>query len=247
MDTPLFGLNSLAAALQQGRKFKVLWIDCQRDDERIREVLASASRLGCPVKRVVRGELDRAAQGGHHQGVMGWLAAAAPRRADLDEILAALTVDPFLLVLDQVQDPHNLGACLRTAAAVGVHAVIVPKDGAVGLTPTVIKVASGAAEWVPLILVTNLARTLRSLKERGIWLTGTAADATESLFATDLVGPLALVLGNEGTGLRRLTRETCDRLIHIPMREPVESLNLSVAAGVCLYQALQARTRLPPG
>ncbi|CAK0780566.1 23S rRNA (guanosine-2'-O-)-methyltransferase RlmB [Gammaproteobacteria bacterium] len=240
-DLPIFGFNSLLAALHQGRDFRVLWIDRQRDDGRIRDLLEILAQRGCPVKRVVRGELDRAAQGGHHQGVLGWPTTRPTRPADLDEILTRLTVDPFLLVLDQVQDPHNLGACLRTAAAVGVHAVVVPKDGAVGITPTVIKVASGAVEWVPLIVVTNLARTLRSLKERGIWLVGSSADGTETLFDIDLGGPLALVLGNEGDGLRRLTRETCDRLIRIPMVGPIESLNVSVAAGVCLYQAFRCR------
>jgi 23S rRNA (guanosine2251-2'-O)-methyltransferase len=148
---------------------------------------------------------------------------------------------PFLLLLDEVQDPHNLGACLRTADAAGVHALIAPKDNAVGLTPVVCKVASGAAETLPYIQVTNLARTMGHLKEQGIWLTGTSGDADTELYSADLTGPLGLVMGSEGTGLRRLTREHCDRLVRLPMCGTVESLNVSVAAGVCLYEALRQR------
>ncbi len=150
---------------------------------------------------------------------------------------------PFLLLLDEVTDPHNLGACLRTAEAAGAQAVIAPKDNAVGLTPVVCKVASGAAETLPYFQVTNLARVMDTLKERGVWLTGTAGEAAEDLYAADLTGPLGLVMGSEGNGLRRLTRERCDRLVRLPMRGQVESLNVSVAAGVCLYEALRQRGR----
>jgi 23S rRNA (guanosine2251-2'-O)-methyltransferase len=160
----------------------------------------------------------------------------------LDELLDRATTPPLLLVLDAVQDPHNLGACLRTADATGVSAVIVPRDRAAGLSPVVRKVASGAAETVPLIQVVNLARTLRWLKERSIWIVGTDDEAEKSLYQTDLKGPLALVLGAEGTGLRRLTRDHCDALVSIPMRGVVESLNVSVAAGVVLFEAIRQRS-----
>jgi 23S rRNA (guanosine2251-2'-O)-methyltransferase len=156
-------------------------------------------------------------------------------------MLDALTVPAFLLVLDGVQDPHNLGACLRSADAAGVHAVIAPKDKSVGLTPTVVKVASGAAESVPFIQVTNLARTLRSLKDRNIWIYGAAAEADQTLYQAKLTGSIALVLGAEGSGLRRLTREHCDGLLTIPMRGSVSSLNVSVATGIFLFEALRQR------
>ena len=160
---------------------------------------------------------------------------------DLEELLDGLSEPPFLLVLDQVQDPQNLGACLRTADAAGVHAVIAPRDNAVGLTPTVHKVASGAARTIPFIQVTNLARCLRGLKERGVWLVGLAGEGEQTLYQADLAGPLALVMGAEDTGLRRLSREHCDFLVQIPMRGEVESLNVSVATGVALFEALRQR------
>ena len=160
---------------------------------------------------------------------------------DLYDLLDQLEDTPFLLVLDGVTDPHNLGACLRTADAAGIQAVIAPKDNAAGLTPTARKVASGAAETVPFIPVTNLARTLDNLKERGIWLTGTSDKASQNLYQADLKGPMALVMGAEGAGIRRLTEERCDFLVSIPMQGQVSSLNVSVATGVCLYEALRQR------
>jgi 23S rRNA (guanosine2251-2'-O)-methyltransferase len=160
----------------------------------------------------------------------------------LDDLLDRLDGPPLLLILDGVQDPHNLGACLRTSDAAGVSAVIVPRDRAAGLSPTVRKVASGAAESVPLIQVTNLARTLRWLRERGIWVIGTDDQATKSAYQVDLKGPLAIVLGAEGAGVRRLTRENCDDLVSLPMLGVVESLNVSVAAGVLLYEAVRQRS-----
>lgn len=162
---------------------------------------------------------------------------------DLFDILDNLKQPPFLLILDCIQDPHNLGACLRSADAAGVHAVVAPKDRAVSLTETVRKVACGAAEHVPFVMVTNLARTLKQLKEQGLWLVGTADDAKQSLFDVDLTGPLALVMGAEGKGLRRLTREYCDFLVHIPMAGSVECLNVSVATGVCLFEAVRQRKK----
>lgn len=212
-----------------------------REDERSRGLLERAHAAGIPVRRVNRKTLDDLAQEGH-QGVVARL---RPRPAEgegaLDELLDALLEPPFLLVLDGVQDPHNLGACLRAADGAGVHGVIVPRDRAAGLTATVRKVACGAAETTRLFRVTNLARTLRHLKARGIWIVGTAGEADASLFDVDLKGPLALVLGGEAKGLRRLTREACDSLVSLPMRGAVESLNVSVAAGIALYPALNRR------
>jgi 23S rRNA (guanosine2251-2'-O)-methyltransferase len=187
--------------------------------------------------------LDKLAEGGRHQGVV---AEVLPRASDpetqLEEALESAAGAPLLLVLDGVQDPHNLGACLRSADAAGVAAVIVPRDRAAGMTPVVRKVAAGAAETVPLVAVVNLARTLRQLKERGIWLVGTDDTADKGLYEADLKGPLALVMGSEGEGLRRLTRECCDLLVSIPMAGAVESLNVSVATGVALFEAVRQRS-----
>lgn len=180
-----------------------------------------------------------------HQGVVARV-DAVPQVKSLDELLEQLEAageeSPLLLVLDGVTDPHNLGACLRVADGAGAHAVIAPKDHAAGINATVAKVASGAAETMPYFMVTNLARTLGELKERNIWCTGTSDDAEKTIYDVDLKGPVALVLGAEGEGMRQLTRKTCDELVRIPMRGAVESLNVSVASGVCLYEALRQRT-----
>jgi len=175
-----------------------------------------------------------------HQGVLARVTALAQQNS-LDDILDAVDGPPLVLVLDGVTDPHNLGACLRVADGAGANAVVAPKDHAVGLNATVAKVASGAAETVPYLMVTNLARTLGELKERNIWVIGTSDQATKSIYEVDLKGPTALVLGAEGDGLRQLTAKTCDELVSIPMLGAVESLNVSVAAGVCLYEALRQR------
>jgi 23S rRNA (guanosine2251-2'-O)-methyltransferase len=224
-----------------GRVRRVL-LASGRDAARLAEIRTLAQRAGIPVAATDPHELDRLAAGGRHQGV---LAEVVPRTGDsetqLEEALETAVGPPFLLVLDGVQDPHNLGACLRSADAAGVTAVIAPRDRAVGLTPVVHKVAAGAAETVPFVSVVNLARTLRGLKERGIWLVGTDDSATTTLYDVDLTGPLALVLGSEGEGMRRLTRECCDQLVSIPMAGAVESLNVSVATGVMLYEALRQR------
>jgi 23S rRNA (guanosine2251-2'-O)-methyltransferase len=220
-----------------------LWLERRRRDRRLGELAELAKAAGVAVRQVDRDELERAAEGANHQGALAWVRTPAARgEGDLDDLLDALDAPPFLLLLDEVQDPHNLGACLRTADAAGVHAVITPRDNAVGLTPVVCKVASGAAETVPFVQVTNLARTMDRLKERGVWLTGTAGEAATDLYAADLTGPLGLVMGSEGKGLRRLTRERCDHLVRLPMRGTVESLNVSVATGVCLYEALRQRS-----
>jgi len=237
------GIHSVRATLKQGGTGVLeVWLENRGRDRRLAEVAELAHRTGVRIRRVARNELDGVAEGARHQGVLAWVPAPVVRgEADLGTLLDHTRYPPLLLILDGVQDPHNLGACLRTADAAGVQALIAPKDKAVGLTAVACKVASGAARTVPYVRVTNLARTLAALKERGIWLIGTAAEVEIGLFETDLTGPLALVLGGEGKGLRRLTRERCDRLVRLPMLGTVESLNVSVAAGICLYEALRQR------
>jgi len=215
-----------------------------RHDRRLAPLIAAAESRGIPVRSLHGGELDRLLPGARHQGVIATLAPQTRegrREQDLAAFLAGIDAPAFLLVLDGVQDPHNLGACLRTADAAGVQAVIMPRDRAAGITPVVRKVACGAAETVPVFTVTNLARSLRVLKENGVWICGASDDAEKTLYDADLRGPLALVLGGEGKGLRRLTRELCDYLVAIPMAGRVESLNVSVAAGVLLYEARRQR------
>lgn len=240
----LFGLHAVQAALRAGEPVRLLWLLESRHDARLQAVRDLAASRGIAIRTASRAELDQQAQGGRHQGVVAELAGESRQLpTDLDTLLAGLGEEsPFLLVLDGVQDPHNLGACLRSANAAGVHAVIAPKDRAAGLTPTARKVASGAAEYTPFITVTNLARTLRQLQDAGVWVVGAAGEAEQSLYAADLRGPLALVLGAEGAGLRRLTREHCDLLVRLPMAGEVESLNVSVAAGVCLFEARRQRS-----
>lgn len=241
--SPVSGIHSVRAALKFGSEgVAELWLERTRRDRRLTEVAELARQAGVKVRQVDRDELDGGAEGANHQGVLAWVRVPAARsEQDLAALLDGLQEPPFLLLLDEIQDPHNLGACLRTAEAVGVQAVIAPRDNAVGLTPVVCKVASGAAETLPYFQVTNLVRVMEELKARGIWLTGTAGEADIDFYAADLTGPLGLVMGSEGQGLRRLTRERCDRLVRLPMRGQVESLNVSVAAGVCLYEALRQR------
>jgi 23S rRNA (guanosine2251-2'-O)-methyltransferase len=242
--TVVFGLHSVRVLLQQRpERASLLVLQKGREDARTAELLRMAQAAGVRTEWRDAQELDRLAGNEHHQGACLQIRALGPMgEGALDELLGRTTA-PLLLVLDGVQDPHNLGACLRTADAAGATAVIVPRDRAAGLTPTVRKVASGAAETMPLIQVVNLARTLRWLKEREIWVVGADDEAPKSLFETKLTGALALVLGAEGAGLRRLTREHCDLLVGIPMAGAVESLNVSVAAGVLLFEA--ARQRRP--
>lgn len=235
------GIHSVRTALKYGGEgVSEVWFERRRRDRRLAQLAGLARETGVAVRQVTRDELDGVSEGANHQGVVAWaLTPAALGDKDLADVIDTAQGPPFLLILDGVQDPHNLGACLRTADAVGVHALIAPKDNAVGLTPIACKVASGAARSVPYIQVTNLSRTIGFLKERGIWLIGTAEDAEDALFDADLTGALALVLGGEGKGLRRLTRERCDLLVHLPMRGTVESLNVSVAAGICLYEVMR--------
>lgn len=225
-------------------KVREITVAAGRQDRRLARLIAAAEARGITVRRLPGGELDLLLPGMRHQGVVATLApqsSAGFHEQDLAAFLSGLAAPPFLLVLDGIQDPHNLGACLRTADAAGVQAVIVPRDRASGITPVVRKVACGAAETVPVFTVTNLARSLRLLKEAGVWIYGASDDADRSLYGTDLRGPLALVLGGEGKGLRRLTRELCDFLVSIPMAGRVESLNVSVAAGVLLFEARRQR------
>jgi 23S rRNA (guanosine2251-2'-O)-methyltransferase len=202
--------------------------------------IEQAERAGCRLHPVPMERLDGLARGTRHQGVVA-LADERQLAVDVDEVLDVIEGPPLLLILDGVTDPHNLGACLRTADAAGVHAVIAPRDRAVGLNATVQRVACGAADTVPYLMVTNLARTMRSLKDRGVWLVGTDDQATDSMHKVDARQPMAWVMGAEGEGMRRLTRETCDQLVNIPMLGSVESLNVSVASAVCLYETVRQR------
>jgi 23S rRNA (guanosine2251-2'-O)-methyltransferase len=230
-------------SLLVSRPEAVIALTVSGSDQRLAAILQAAGQAGIPLARVGRRELDDLLPGKNHQGVMAQVTGGTCElpEAALPALLESLAEPAFLLVLDGIQDPHNLGACLRSADAAGVHAVLLPKDRAAGITPVVHKVACGAVQTMPVFIVTNLARTLRSLKEAGIWLYGAAGDASQDLYASDLQGPIALVLGSEGSGLRRLTRELCDHLVSIPMAGSVPSLNVSVAAGVLLFEARRQR------
>jgi predicted rRNA methylase len=222
-----------------------LYVDESRHDARIRDVAATAERAGVKVMKVPTRRLDGFYGGGRHQGVVARVEVKSAGHS-LDEILERVEGPPLLLLLDGVTDPHNLGACLRVANAAGVHAVVAPKDRAAGISAAVSKVASGAAESTPYLMVTNLARTIDELKERGIWVVGTDGGAEQTLYQADLPEPIAWVLGAEGEGMRRLTRERCDLLVRIPMRGEVESLNVSVAAGLALFESVRRRTLPKP-
>lgn len=236
----LHGFHAVTARLRQRpESVRAVYIDGARNDARSRDIAARAGTAGIKVHPVDSSRLDAMAGHARHQGVVAEVDPGLPH-VTLDDVFDALAEPPLLVILDGVTDPHNLGACLRSADAFGAHAVVVPKDRAVGVNATVAKAASGAADTVPVVAVTNLARTLRALKERGVWLLGAEAGG-ESLYAADLTGPLGWVLGAEGTGLRRLTRELCDRLVGIPLVGSVASLNVSVATGICLYATRGAR------
>lgn len=238
----LYGIHALEAVVgREPERLIELFVLKGRDDQRLTNIINQARRFGIAVQFCHRKVLDEKVNGEQHQGVV---ARAKPGRQysenDLDEIVASKDT-AFLLILDGVTDPHNLGACLRTAEAAGVHAVVVPKDKSAALTPTVRKVASGAADVIPLVQVTNLARTLRDLQQAGVWIIGTAGEAKQSLYECKMTGPTALVMGAEGKGMRRLTREHCDELIKLPMAGTVTSLNVSVATGVCLFEIVRQR------
>ena len=239
----LFGFHAVAVRLKTAPASVLeIHVDTTRRDQRMRQFVERATALG---SRLIDSDDERLQKicGTHrHQGVVARVDAVQLSHS-LDDTLDAVQGDPLLLVLDGITDPHNLGACLRVADGAGAHAVIAPKDHAVGVNATVAKVASGAADTVPYFMVTNLARTLKELKERGIRIIGTSDDAQQSLYDIDLKGPVALVLGAEGSGMRQLTSRTCDELVSLPMRGAVESLNVSVASGVCLYEAMRQRER----
>jgi 23S rRNA (guanosine2251-2'-O)-methyltransferase len=237
----LLGFHAIKSRLRQRPEtVREIYVDAERSDGRVKDLRELAKRLNVRLIPVDAKRLDGMAGGGRHQGVVAQ-ADDVKMPQFIEDVLEGLEEPPLLLILDGVQDPHNLGACLRVADGAGAHAVIAPKDRSVGLTTAAIKVASGAAESVPYIVVTNLARTLRDLKKRNIWLVGADDAATETIYKARLDGALGLVLGAEGEGLRRLTKETCDHLVSIPMLGSVESLNVSVASGVCLYEARRRR------
>jgi 23S rRNA (guanosine2251-2'-O)-methyltransferase len=243
----LFGFHAVLSRLRQhGASVQEILIDRDRMDARMKDLLKMAEAAGVRTMEVDRARLDGiAGMNGRHQGVIARVVDTPIPYKDIHDILESdLTEPPFFLILDGVEDPHNLGACLRVADAMGVHAVIAPKDRAVGLNATVRKVASGAAETVPFIAVTNLARTIRELKEAGVFVVGTTMDAPSNLLNMKLDGPIAIVLGAEGDGIRRLTAENCDALVTIPMFGSVESLNVSVASGICLYEVRRQRSLL---
>ena len=238
----LFGLHSIEAVLtHEPERILEIYALKGRDDQRMNKVITMARKCGVSVAFVGKKTLEDRADGESHQGIM---ASARPAKMkteiDLDKIIADKK-HPFLLILDGITDPHNLGACIRSADAAGVDAVIVPKDRAASLTPVVRKVACGAAETMPLIQVTNLARTMREIQEKGVWIIGTAGEATSELFETKISGSVAIVLGAEEKGMRRLTREHCDELVSLPMAGSVSSLNVSVTTGICLFEVVRQR------
>ncbi|MDD1613696.1 MAG: 23S rRNA (guanosine(2251)-2'-O)-methyltransferase RlmB [Methylococcaceae bacterium] len=243
-SSKLFGLHSVQAALDYSpKKIHKAWVDSGRQDKRLSQAVDDLLALGIEPEKVDRKKLDRLADGSNHQGIV--IEVEMPGELSESELKTAvenLSETALFLVLDNVQDPHNLGACLRTADATGVHGVIITKDNATGITPTVCKVASGAAETVPVYQVTNLARTLRWLKGEGLWIMGAAGETAQTVYTADFTVPMALVVGAEGKGLRRLTKEQCDVLVSVPMLGQVDSLNLSVATGVLLYEAVRQRS-----
>lgn len=238
----LYGIHAVKAVLErEPERFIEAFVLKGRQDDRLMPILNELQVCGVSIQQMTRKTLDEKARGANHQGIMARVKPAKQlNENDLDDIIINNEA-PLLLVLDGVTDPHNLGACLRNADAAGAVAVIVPKDRSAPMTATVSKVACGAAETVPLVRVTNLARTMRTLQEQGVWFVGTAGEATHDIYQARLTGPLAIVMGAEGDGMRRLTRETCDDLIKIPMAGSVSSLNVSVASGICLFEAVRQR------
>ncbi|MBR9727645.1 23S rRNA (guanosine(2251)-2'-O)-methyltransferase RlmB [Shewanella intestini] len=238
----IFGIHATQALLNNSPERVIeLWVLQGRDDERLLPLIKTASSMGISVQKSSRKVLDEKASSTQHQGVIARVKAAKILGENDLDVLLEKTATPFLLILDGVTDPHNLGACLRNADAAGVQGIIVPKDNSVGLTAVVSKVACGAAEAVPLFQVTNLARTMRHIQDKGVWVVGTAGEADGNVYQADLKGALAIAMGSEDKGLRRLTRESCDSLVSIPMSGSVSSLNVSVATGICLFEAVRQR------
>lgn len=245
----IYGLHAIQAALAAPvSRVNTIWLADERHDERVAEIVQLAQQQQIPVHKVAKNEIAQRFPDVQHQGSLAECKPlepmSEPELLKLVDDLIDQSVSPLLLILDGVQDPHNLGACIRTAEAAGVHAVIAPKDRASGLTATVLKVATGSAERVPFVQVTNLARLLRELRQSGVWLVGTSGDCDTTLYDVELTGPMAMILGAEGKGIRRLTREHCDQVIYIPMQGQTESLNVSVAAGVTLFEAARQRDLL---
>jgi 23S rRNA (guanosine2251-2'-O)-methyltransferase len=241
-----FGIHAVQALIESApERFIELWLLKGREDDRLMPIINLAKKYGIPAQMANRKVLDDKSEGEQHQGVVARVKPGKTfTEADLDDILAAAERKqqaPFLLILDGVTDPHNLGACLRNADAAGVQAIIVPKDNAARVTATVRKVAVGAAESVPLVQVTNLSRTMKALQQMGVWIIGTAGETDNCLYDEKLSGPMALVMGAEGKGMRRLTRENCDQLVKLPMAGTVSSLNVSVATGICLFEIVRQR------
>lgn len=241
-DNILSGIQPVATALKSGGGgIRLIRVAEDTRNQRVRDLAMMAQDAGIEVIYEERSRLDQLAANTRHQDVIAELEDRSLGEDDLWALLDDIEIDPLLLVLDGVQDPHNLGACLRTAEAAGVHAVIMPKDRSVGVTAVVRRTSAGASEIIPVVQVTNLARTLRTIKDRGIWVAGTDDETAQDLYGIDLTGPLALVMGSEGQGMRRLTRELCDYVVRIPMAGAIESLNVSVAAGVCLFEVARQR------
>ncbi len=239
----IFGFHAVTARLRHdASSVEEIYVDASRHDRRMGDLLRAAKGANVRIIQADDARLDAMVGTRRHQGVVARAGELSLAR-NLAELLDAVQGPPLLLLLDGVTDPHNLGACLRVADGAGAHAVIAPKDRAVGLNATAAKVASGAADTVPYITVTNLSRAMRELQERDIWLTGTSDDAEQSLYDVDYSGGTAFVMGSEGEGMRRLTRENCDRLVSVPMMGAVESLNVSVASGICLYEARRQRLK----
>jgi 23S rRNA (guanosine2251-2'-O)-methyltransferase len=238
------GIHAVSRRIEQAPRLCLELYCTDRHNPRLQRLIEQARAAGITLHFESRTELTARCGTDKHQGC-ALLTRETGKTADFAQCLESITADSLLLVLDGVQDPHNLGACLRTADACGVDAVIIPKDRAAGVNATVRKVAAGGAESVPLFEVTNIARSLAQLKQAGVWIYGTSEDAPESLYDFDFEGPVALVMGGEGDGMRRLTRESCDHLLSLPMRGAVESLNVSVATGVCLYEILRSRNTSP--
>lgn len=238
----IFGIHAVEALLRNAPERVIeLWVVQGREDERVLPLINTANQYGVSVQRSGRKVLDDKSASSQHQGIVARVKPAKIlTENDLDALLEK-TEQPFLLILDGVTDPHNLGACLRNADAAGAQAVIVPKDKSAKITPTVRKVAVGAAETVPLVAVTNLARTIRQLQDLGVWVMGTAGEADHTIYQSKIRGPIALVMGAEGKGMRRLTRENCDELVSLPMAGHVDSLNVSVATGVCMFEIVRQR------
>ncbi|MEZ8942024.1 23S rRNA (guanosine(2251)-2'-O)-methyltransferase RlmB [Vibrio alginolyticus] len=238
----IYGIHAVKAVLErEPERFIEAYVLKGRQDDRLMPILNDLQVCGVSIQQMTRKTLDDKARGANHQGIIARVKPAKQLNENYIDDILAQHESPLLLVLDGVTDPHNLGACLRNADAAGAAAIIVPKDRSAPMNATVSKVACGAAEVVPLIRVTNLARTMRTLQEKGIWFVGTAGEATHDIYQAKLTGPLAIVMGAEGDGMRRLTRETCDDLIKIPMAGSVSSLNVSVASGICLFEAVRQR------